>query len=662
MLVGQGRLTETDGVYVPTGDLSTLAVPDTLTALISARLDSLEPADRSLVQDAAVLGQSFTPEALAAVAGTEVAELEPRLRVLVRRELLILRADPRSPDRGQYAFVQALIREVAYNTLAHRDRKVRHLAAARFFESLETDELAGALAGHYLAAYRNAGDGPDAAPLAIQARIALKAAADRASALGATDQALRFLNMALEITTDPADEADLAEAAGAASELAGRPDESIAHWGRAEELRTSAGDRAGALRAITGGLRSRIVSFRAAETLPIFEATADAYADLASDPVYIRFEAQWARAHTLSEGHAAAVSIAERVLAAAEHANLVDVIADAMITKGTSLVLLGRSREGLALMKAGGALAESLDLTETAVRAYINATFSESLEDPRGALATTRAGIELARRVGMGVLSVNLVTNGAAVAVRTGEWDWATGALDEILATSLDPGHRASALMLQANLADMRGLGDEPRRESEIVDLLAGIDDPNSQATFHDSRAIRALAGGRLAESHGSYHAAAIDDADVEAFVPAARVSLLMGDADEAARDLAAAEAAPGSFGRAIQADFATIRAGIAALQGRDAEAINLYRRALRDWQELQLPWDEALAGLVMASVLDPAETEVAQAVEASRRIFEELGAKPFLAFLDDLVARGGASARSDAASALNVEQVATSS
>ena len=60
--------------------------------------------------------------------------LEPRLRALVRRELLGLEADPRSPERGQYAFVQALIREVAYNTLAQRDRKVRHLAAARFFE------------------------------------------------------------------------------------------------------------------------------------------------------------------------------------------------------------------------------------------------------------------------------------------------------------------------------------------------------------------------------------------------------------------------------------------------------------------------------------------------------------------------------------------------
>ena len=52
-----------DGVYVPTGDLTSLAIPDTLTALIAARLDALDPLDRGLLLDAAVLGQSFTPAA-----------------------------------------------------------------------------------------------------------------------------------------------------------------------------------------------------------------------------------------------------------------------------------------------------------------------------------------------------------------------------------------------------------------------------------------------------------------------------------------------------------------------------------------------------------------------------------------------------------------------
>ena len=86
---------------------------------------------------------------LAAVSGSRRSALEPRLRALVRRELLVQQVDPRSPERGQYAFVQALIREVAYNTLAKRDRKVRHLAAARYFE-IARDRRAGRRAGRPL--------------------------------------------------------------------------------------------------------------------------------------------------------------------------------------------------------------------------------------------------------------------------------------------------------------------------------------------------------------------------------------------------------------------------------------------------------------------------------------------------------------------------------
>src|SRR4029077_14251338 len=112
------------------------------------------------------------------------------------------------------AFVQALIREVTYNALPKRDRRSRHLAAARFFESLDTDEIAGGLAGHYLAAYQNSTEGAEADAVASQARIALKAAADRAIGLGSYDQALTFLEQAMSVTRDGSDLADLSLRAG----------------------------------------------------------------------------------------------------------------------------------------------------------------------------------------------------------------------------------------------------------------------------------------------------------------------------------------------------------------------------------------------------------------------------------------------------------------
>ena len=120
MLLADGRLEQVNGSYRPTGSLETLAVPETLRSLIASRLDGLDAADRALVEDASVLGQTFGLEALAALRGTDVQTLEPQLRRLVRREILTLEADPRAPERGQYSFVQSLIREVAYGTLAGR--------------------------------------------------------------------------------------------------------------------------------------------------------------------------------------------------------------------------------------------------------------------------------------------------------------------------------------------------------------------------------------------------------------------------------------------------------------------------------------------------------------------------------------------------------------
>ena len=48
MLVSEGKLTLDGGVYRPSGDLTSLAVPETLSALIASRLDALPPADRAL--------------------------------------------------------------------------------------------------------------------------------------------------------------------------------------------------------------------------------------------------------------------------------------------------------------------------------------------------------------------------------------------------------------------------------------------------------------------------------------------------------------------------------------------------------------------------------------------------------------------------------------
>jgi len=102
--------------------------------------------------------------------------------------------------------------------------------------------------------------------------------------------------------------------------------------------------------------------------------------------------------------------------------------------------------------------------------------------------------------------------------------------------------------------------------------------------------------------------------------------------------DLAALDSA-GIHGLAIEADRATIRAGIAARQGRLGEALAGYRDALRSWAELGLAWDEALCGLDMALLLDPRDPDVRQIAESTREILVRLGAAPFIERLDAALA-----------------------
>ena len=85
------------------GEVESLEVPETLHALIAARLDTLSADERRVIQDASVLGKTFTLAALGALTGLGRDELEPMLAGLVRKELLGLQADPRSPSTANTA-------------------------------------------------------------------------------------------------------------------------------------------------------------------------------------------------------------------------------------------------------------------------------------------------------------------------------------------------------------------------------------------------------------------------------------------------------------------------------------------------------------------------------------------------------------------------------
>src|SRR5207249_11991792 len=250
--------------------------------------------------------------------------------------LLTIEANPRSPERGQYAFVQALIREVAYGTLSRKARKTRHLAAARFFESIGSDELAGALASHYLAAHQSAAEGPEADALAAQARVALRAAADRASALGAPEQALAFLEQAQSVTHDSAELAELLEAAAAAATLRQRSTQAEAFLRDALARREALGDPRAIARTVISLARVLIRAFRFELATQFIEGAVARFADLRGEPVFAVLEGQLARIYMLTARWPESLPIAERVLEVAEREELTELAADTLITKGTA--------------------------------------------------------------------------------------------------------------------------------------------------------------------------------------------------------------------------------------------------------------------------------------------------------------------------------------
>ena len=150
MLLDRGLLKRVDDRYQLTGPIESLAIPETLQSLAAARLDALEPTERRLLGDAAVLGKTFSRPGLAALAGLPEEELEPHLQSLLRKEILTIQVDPLTAARNELSFGQDLLRRVAYETLSIRERKARHLAVAAHLQTGRDgdEEIAAVIAAH----------------------------------------------------------------------------------------------------------------------------------------------------------------------------------------------------------------------------------------------------------------------------------------------------------------------------------------------------------------------------------------------------------------------------------------------------------------------------------------------------------------------------------
>ena len=422
MLIDRGALIADGEQLALAGELPPLEVPETLHALIAARLDALAPEERTVVSDASVLGLSFTVPALEAIGDARGDALTQHLDALVKRDILVLDVDPLSSERGQYRFVQGVVREVAYQSLAKRDRRAKHVAAARYFESLGEDELAGVLASHYLAAYRANPSGDEADALAAQARVALRAAAERATALHAPVGALDYLEQALEVTSDPLEQAALHERAGAAAATAARMQAGDEHGRKAGELYAALGDRLGVLRSRTLQARVMLAEHGDQSAIALMQEALAEVADLPPAPEIVNAQSELARA-LMVQGSPEALVWCERVL---ENPQLTSqsVLVHTLITKGSALsISTARTAEAEAVLRGAMVLADRLGEPHAMLRARNNLTGIVDPQSTQGSIDLAREVFEIGQRYGERTWVQQAIGGALTGSFEIGRWD-----------------------------------------------------------------------------------------------------------------------------------------------------------------------------------------------------------------------------------------------
>jgi predicted ATPase/class 3 adenylate cyclase len=471
MLLDRGLLERVDGGYRVTGDLGDLDVPETLHALIAARLDGLEPEERRLLQNAAVLGKTFAPRGLATIGGVDEATLTPALTALQRKEMLALDTDPRSPERGQYGFVQALIQRVAYETLSRRDRKAKHLAAAHYLAEsagIDPDEIAEVVATHLLDAYRAEPNDADAGAIKTEARDWLTRAAERAAALAATDDAQRTFEAAVELSDDLLERARLLERAGGMARMANRLDD-------AERLLRAAFalcDEAAAThdRARVAALLGEVV-WQQGHLVEAIELMEGAFAVLATDEPdgdVATLAAQLGRLHYFAQNRELAAERIEAALEIAEELELPTVLASALNTKS---LVLNRRYESDALLRQALRIALEHDLVFEALRAYNNLTVLLDKSDrPEEVEPLIEEALGLARRRGDRFWEVRMAASLAEEHRLSGRWDDAIA-----LTEALPHGAAGDPITASGSLGLLR-IAIDRGEEARARELIAAAD------------------------------------------------------------------------------------------------------------------------------------------------------------------------------------------
>ena len=380
-----------------------LPLPETVQGIIAARLDALSQEEKSLLQDAAVLGKVFWLGALARIGHVERRTAERYLHALERKDFVQRARRSSVADEAEYAFLHVVVRDVAYGQVPRGRRAEKHRLAAEWIASLgRTENQAEMLAHHYLTALelgRAAGQPPDAA-LAGRALASLGEAGDRALSLNAIKSADRFYDSALQLASPESTErTQLMFKLGRTRVLAG--DDDITLLASAYDALLAQGDR---------------------------QTAAEAAVSLA--------EVCWLRGE-----HNRSAAYIDRARALADELEISPVKAYVVSNVSRFLMLVGRDSEAIRHGMEALAMADELGLRELRAHALNNLGVSRAHSgDPKGIDDIERSMAAATEASAPGELCRALF-NFASVLWDNGELRRALALLEEQIALSARIGH-----------------------------------------------------------------------------------------------------------------------------------------------------------------------------------------------------------------------------
>jgi class 3 adenylate cyclase/tetratricopeptide (TPR) repeat protein len=631
-----------DGAEVP--------FPDSLQALIAARLDTLGPEAKSMLADAAVVGKVFWAGAVAAMGGHDLADVADAMRELSRKELVHPTRRSSIEGESEHAFWHILTRDVAYAQLPRSSRASRHVAAARWIESKvpeRPEDLADALAYHYATALelaRAAGQNELSAELEVPTLRFLTLAGERALGLD-TAAALGNFERALALT--PPGHPDRPEVLvrfgqaaldrGRAAEAARALEEAISTFRERDDLAAAAGAMlplVGAMQ-VLGDARSFEIG---AQALAILEP-------LEPGPELVGALVEVARARTLGGELEEGVRFAERALAMAAELNL-PTPARALGYRGLARCELG-DREGLADMRE--ALSTAIDAGNGREAGLLYNNLGRSLwgfDGPVAAVEVYRQGLGFDQARGLTGLALWIEAASLDSLADTLELDEAVAGATRLAGRADVTGEVPPLITVRSVLARVLALRGQAERVVGFLDWLEHA----ARETAGPEIIAQGLGASAVARTAlGEVDRAATLMAEMAttphlrgqpSFAPCApslvRAAISMGDPALAERLAVGAEASVPYQGHAAVAS----NAALTEVRGDLQAAAEAYGDAAHRWERFGVVPEQAFAllgrGRCLLGLARP--TEASPVLQEARDILDRLGAAPALTEVDRLL------------------------